>query len=399
MEERLRILFLDSWHRRAAVGSGSAAAVAGLAAGLEAGGHRVVRPAPPRLPLDLRRIVYNLTLPARARRVPFDLVVGFDVDGVWLPRRRAPDVVALKGVAADERRFETGVARLRLGALARLEARNARRARRVIVPSRYSRRVAIAAYGLERTRVRVVPEGIDLSFWAPGRAEGSRGAEGPERAGGPQAAQGAEGLETANEAPTILSVARQYPRKNTIALLRALPAILRRVPATRLRVVGGGPELPRLREEAAKLALEGHVRFLGPLPGREQVRAEYRHAHVFCLPSLQEGFGIVFLEAMASGLPVVALRAAAVPEVVRHGRTGFLTPPGDGEALADALATLLERPTVRARLGRAGRERALRFAWPSVAERFLHEALETDGPHGERRGRRSHRTGAVADHR
>ncbi len=345
------------------MGSGSTAAVAGLAAELEAVGHRVVRPAPPPLPLDLRRIVYNLTLPARTRREPFDLVVGFDVDGIWLPRRRAPDVVALKGVAADERRFETGVAKLRLGALARLEARNARRARRVIVPSRYSRRVAIAAYGLERTRVRVVPEGIDLSFWAAERAEG------------PESADGAEGEETADGAPTILSVARQYPRKNTVALLRALPAVLRRVPAARLRVVGGGPELPRLREEASKLGLEGHVRFLGPLPSREQVRAQYRHAHVFCLPSLQEGFGIVFLEAMASGLPVVALRAAAVPEVVRHGRTGLLTAPGDDGALANALAHLLERPTLRARLGRAGRDRARRFAWPWVAERFLREAL------------------------
>lgn len=368
MEERLRILFLDSWHRRTALGSGSTTAVAGLAAGLEALGHRVVRPAPPPLPLDLRRLVHNLTLSGRTRREAFDLVVGFDVDGVCLPRGRAPDVVALKGVAADERRFETGAARLRLGALARLEARNARRAARVIVPSRYSRRVAITAYGLEGDRVKVVPEGIDLAFW------GREAAERAETATRPASAQGAEGPEAAEGAPTILSVARQYPRKNTVALLRVLPSVLRRVPAARLRVVGGGPELPRLRQRAAAWGLADRVRFLGALPTREQVRAEYRRAHVFCLPSLQEGFGIAFLEAMASALPVVALRTAAVPEVVRDGRTGLLTPPGDDRALADALVYLLERPALQARLGRAGWDRARRFEWPAVAERFLRES-------------------------
>lgn len=365
MSERLRILFLDSWHRRTALGSGSTAAVAGLAAGLEALGHRVVRPAPPPLPLHLRRIVHNLTLAGRTRGDAFDLVVGFDVDGVCLPHGRPPDVVALKGVAADERRFERGAARLWLGALARLEARNARRARRVIVPSRYSRQVAVAAYGLERHRVRVVPEGVDLSFW---------GTEGSARPARTDVSEGADRLEGPARR-TILSVARQYPRKNTGFLLRALPSVLRRVPAARLRVVGGGPELPRLRRLAASLGLQDRVRFLGALPTREQVRAEYRRAHVFCLPSLQEGFGIAFLEAMAGGLPVVALRTAAVPEVVRHGRNGLLTPPGDLAALTNALVRLLTRRALRARLGRAGYDRALRHAWPAVAERFLREAL------------------------
>jgi glycosyltransferase involved in cell wall biosynthesis len=97
----------------------------------------------------------------------------------------------------------------------------------------------------------------------------------------------------------------------------------------------------------------------------------YRRAGIFCLPSVQEGFGIVFLEAMAAGLPIVATSAAAVPEVVPHGLAGTLTPPGDITALADALAELLASPALRARLGSYGREHVSRYDWDSVADQFL----------------------------
>lgn len=331
-------------------------AITGLAGGLESLGHSVhqVGPLPDR-PNALGRLRYNLRL-ARAggSALPDSaLVVGFDVDGFALRPRSKRYVVCLKGVMADELRFERGWPRLRFRLLSRLEAANARSADVVTVTSEYSRRVAIDSYGLDAGRVRVVPEGIDLHVWC-----GSRPATpAPMESGA-----------------LVLSVARQYRRKNTAALLQAMPAVRAAVPEARLRIVGGGPELPRLERQRRSLGLSESVTITGELPGAARIREEYRAADIFCLPSLQEGFGIVFLEAMASGLPVVACRSAAVPEVVPDGEAGLLVPPGEPESLADALIRLLSDGPLRQKMGEAGRRRARDYGWKEVARRFLSAA-------------------------
>jgi len=346
----VRIAFLDSWWREPAHGSGTAAGIGGLAGGLERIGHRVVplRPRTDPHGRPLARLVYNLEVPRRLRRGDFDLVVGFDWDGCCHhPDGGPPYVVSLKGVLADEARFERGAARASLRLQAALERRNLRRAARVVTPSRYSRDRAIAAYGLTPERVVTVPEGIDLTAWRDVAHA---------RDGGP---------------PTILSVARQYPRKNTKTLLAALPLVRRRVPGARLRVVGGGPELPALQRQAAELRLDGAVTFLGPVARDADVRREYAHADVFCLPSLQEGFGIAFLEAMAAGLPVVAGSAGAVPEVVPDGTAGLLVDPTDPAALAEALVNLLDDRAVARRMGETGAAHVEGYDWSQVARRFI----------------------------
>jgi len=352
----VRIAFLNSWMLDAARGSGTAAAIAGLAGGLEANGHEVeiVGPRERASSLLLQRLLYNLELGERLPPDGFDLVTGFDIDGFWLDVR-APFVVFLHGVAADEMRFERGAPRRYLRALSHLERANARRAGRVLLTSEYSRRAACEAYDLPPEKVGVVPNGIHPAHW-----ERVRRMKGP-------------------PGRTILSVARQYPRKNTRSLIRAMPRVLAALPDARLRVVGGGPSLGALRRQAAGLGLGGAVTLLGEIPDDEAARLEYAAADVFCLPSLQEGFGIAFLEAMAAGLPVVGLRAAAAPEVV--GEAGVLLPPGDapgGEAaaraLADALIVLLKDEALRERLGRAGAARAAAYDWRAVARRFLAEA-------------------------
>lgn len=300
----------------------------------------------------MRRLGFNLLIPSRLRAAERpDLVVGFDLDGFLVPGRTGlPFVLNLKGVALDEARFERGPARVGRIVAARLEGRAAREACRVVVPSRYSAERAVRSYGLDPGRVRVVPEGIDPGRW--------------ERAG--SAARAPE--------PTVLTVARQYRRKNVAALLRALPRVREAVAGVRLRVVGTGPELPRLRKLARDLGVSGQVAFLGALSD-EDLEEEYGRAHCFCLPSRQEGFGIVFLEAMASGLPVVAARAGAVPEVVPHDRAGFLVDPDDTGALASALTRILSNPGLAWELGAAGRERARSFSLRRAGESFL-EAVE-----------------------
>ena len=107
------------------------------------------------------------------------------------------------------------------------------------------------------------------------------------------------------------------------------------------------------------------------MSGLRRVQAAYADADLFCLPSLQEGFGIVFLEAMAAGLPVVAGDAAAVPEVVDDGTTGLLVDPRDPAAVAGALLRLLDDADLRRSMGRAGRERVRAYGWLRVARRFL----------------------------
>jgi len=119
-----------------------------------------------------------------------------------------------------------------------------------------------------------------------------------------------------------------------------------------------------------KLDLGETVALLGDV-SREQLADEYVNADLFCLPSVQEGFGIVLLEAMAAGLPVIACRAAAIPEVVEDGVTGVLVPPRDPPALAATMRDLLASPERRREMGDAGRHAVVRFTPDRVAGRLL----------------------------
>lgn len=304
-------------------------------------------------------MLYNLTLRSRVAEVAdsYEVVVGFDYDGWALaPIPRIRYVVALKGVAADERRFEAGWTRLRFGVWSALEGRNARSAERVFVTSEYSRRQAIQAYGLRPDRVRLAPEGIDQNLASDNPLASRRSGPLP--------------------APTILSVARQYRRKDIATLLRAMPRVMAAVPGVTMRIVGDGPELARTRRLAAQLGLLDEVSFVGSLDSVRSLYDEYARATLFCLPSLQEGFGIVFLEAMSHGLPVVAVAAGAVPEVAPHGETSLLVPPGDPDALTDALVRILTDRDLAAQFGKAGERRSLRYGWPAAAYVFL-EGLDS----------------------
>jgi glycosyltransferase involved in cell wall biosynthesis len=351
----LRIAFLDSWLQQVAEGSGTAAAIGGLGRALRAGGHHVARIAPQGLwpaSLTARRLLFNLYVPALLRRLPYDLVVGFDLDGFLASGRSlgAPYVCSVKGVIAEELRYERGLVRGQLWAFSRLERHNARRAPLVLTTSAYCRRMIERHYGVPQAHTRLVPEGVDLAYWrgllaAPGA---------PER-----------------DEQTILCVARQYPRKRIADLLCAFALLRPSFPRARLVVIGDGPEHQQLKALAARLGLDAAATLPGALPGDAAVAQWYRRAAIFCLPSVQEGFGIVFLEAMAAGLPIVATSAAAVPEVVPHGAVGDLVPPGDVQALAAALAALLASPARRRTLGEAGRTHVAQYDWPLVAERFL----------------------------
>jgi phosphatidyl-myo-inositol dimannoside synthase len=162
---------------------------------------------------------------------------------------------------------------------------------------------------------------------------------------------------TGGEMVTILAVSRLETAetdKHVDWLIAAMARARRQGRACILRVVGDGSDIGRLRSLAAALEVQEAVRFLGRVSDTELDR-EYRTADVFALPSVQEGFGLVYLEAMTYGLPVVAARARAVPEVVTDGETGLLMEPGELDDLSAALIKLVDDPHLRHDLGRRGR--------------------------------------------
>jgi glycosyltransferase involved in cell wall biosynthesis len=331
----------------------------GLRRGLERLGHRVdLRPLGHRTGFHtLDRWLYNVGV---AWRPPAgaDLVVGVDLDGfLWARRRRTPFVVSLKGIIADEMLNERGWVRMLLGVQARWERTNTARSDLVLVPSRYSAGVVERVYGVPPSRIAVVPEPVDLDGWDAAFARAPR---------------------RPRTGPVILCVARMYPRKRIGDLLHAADQLGRTMPEVRVRIVGRGPEWEMVQGLRASLGLGDRVALLGDV-SRAQLAEEYVNADCFCLPTVQEGFGVVFLEAMSAGLPAVACRAAAVPEVVLDGETGVLVPPRDPEVLAEALAALLRDGRRMRELGEAGRRRAAAFTPERVAGRFLEAVAPARG--------------------
>jgi glycosyltransferase involved in cell wall biosynthesis len=149
-------------------------------------------------------------------------------------------------------------------------------------------------------------------------------------------------------------VGRLALQKGQRHLIAAMPLLLERVPFARLVIAGGGDLEEYLRDLASEAGVADRVHVLGP---RKDVSALMHAIDVFAMPSIWEGFGLVLLEAMAAGRPIVASRVATIPEVVVDGETGLLVPAGDSVALADALARLAHDPALARRLGEAGRER------------------------------------------
>jgi alpha-maltose-1-phosphate synthase len=170
--------------------------------------------------------------------------------------------------------------------------------------------------------------------------------------------------------PYVLFVGRISEQKGIFHLLEAS----RRLPAgVQLVLCAAAPDTPELeRRLAADVAGRPGVRWINAMVPREDVVQLYSHAACFVCPSVYEPFGIINLEAMACGTPVVASAVGGIPEVVVDGETGLLVRPGDPEALADALARLLADPGRGAAMGRAGRRRVEElFAWERIAERTL----------------------------
>jgi glycosyltransferase involved in cell wall biosynthesis len=175
---------------------------------------------------------------------------------------------------------------------------------------------------------------------------------------------------------TVLFVGRLAKKKGVEYLIRAFPDVLAHHPDTCLVVVGDGPCRGELEALSSQLGLEGRVRFAGAQPPAELPRF-YRRSRVFVAPSVvtrsgdTESFGLVFVEAMAAGCPVVGTSVGGIADVVVHGRTGLVVEPESPSALAVAINQLLDSPTEAQRMAAVARRWVRRkFDWRQVARRY-----------------------------
>ena len=217
----------------------------------------------------------------------------------------------------------------------------------------------VCALGFPGERSRVIPYGVDVAAFSPDRARRSLWRE---RLGIPA------------DAPLLLGVGRMATKKGFQILIEILPALLAEYPSLRVVLAGGGDLLEPFREATQqwsdRVFLPGSVL-------RDTLPDLYRAADLFVLPAVHDGKGNVdglpnvILEAMASGLPVVASGISGIPLAVEDGRTGKLVPERDGPALLEALRELLINPGTARRMGERGRSKAeSELTWDAVAARY-----------------------------
>lgn len=169
----------------------------------------------------------------------------------------------------------------------------------------------------------------------------------------------------------ILTVARLSAQKSIDTLIEAIGLARARGVNAHLRIIGDGEQRAALEQQAHTLKLDAHVEFLGALP-QSPLPSYYAAADVFVLPSLREGMGLVFAEALLCGVPVIAANSGGATDIVRDGETGLLVPESDAPALADALEKLARDPALAAWLASNGPAWAREhFAPDAVAEQFL----------------------------
>src|SRR6267143_2493103 len=242
----------------------------------------------------------------------------------------------------------------------REETRIVGAADRIVAANVVERAELLRAYGARAPRIATIPCGVDTELFAPGDRVAAR-----RRLG-------------LDERPVLLWVGRLAPIKGLDTLLEAVGRLQAAGTDLRLLIVGGDADDPlnghetALRAQIRQLGLGGAVSFVGSQP-QERLPTYYVAADVTVVPSYYESFGMVALEAMACGSPVIASRVGGLVTTVRDGVTGFLVPEGDVAALAERIGVLTADADLRWRVGREGVRWAAQHRWPCVAEAVCRE--------------------------
>jgi glycosyltransferase involved in cell wall biosynthesis len=253
---------------------------------------------------------------------------------------RVPAVVTtVHGFVADILRQNPGVPRLAAGPLALLDLRLSCLSDRLVTVSN-SIASDLVRRGVRRERVVAIANGVEMSRFRVG--PGVR-----------LAIRRSLGISSAE--PLVGTVGSLVPLRNHALLLTAACRVLVQVPEARFLIVGEGSERRRLEAMARELGIAERIAFAGE---RRDIPELLSALDVFALSCDTEGFGLAALEAMAAGVPIVATRVGALPELIEEGESGLLVPAGDAPGLADALLRVLRDAALARRLGQAARARA-----------------------------------------
>jgi len=284
---------------------------------------------------------------------------------------KKPFVHTIHGVLADEyeqarkneyQSFRGRIANYFMHRLAALEEKTAKKATLIVTISKYSLEKIQKYYNVDAAKVRIVPNGVDPEKFKPSED--------------PTAVKRQFGL--GNE-PCVLFVGSLIPRKGLLFLVEAAKKIVNKYRETKFMIVGEGPLRNQLQRKIEAANLSGNFTFLGNMKW-DRLPAVYNCADVFVLPSIQEGQGIVLLEAQASAKPVVAFDIGGVNEAVRNGETGLLVKQGSTDKLADAIVKLLSDKALREKMGANGRRFvAENFTWDICAQKMLQVYREVLG--------------------
>ncbi|RKU15019.1 hypothetical protein C6501_07315 [Candidatus Poribacteria bacterium] len=196
-------------------------------------------------------------------------------------------------------------------------------------------------------KIDVIPDGVDLETFAPTQREAN-----------PKTVR-------------CLAIGRLIPRKGFQFLIRALPQILDKVSHNfEIEIIGDGPYQEELIGLAENLGVTFYVHFTGTVPYSE-LPQKYREADIFILPSLAEGMPLVVLEAMGTGLPIIASRVQGIDELVAEGINGALFDAGDVDGLASCLVQLINAGEKRVEMGKASTEKVIPYDWKNIADAYL----------------------------
>jgi glycogen(starch) synthase len=312
---------------------------------------------------------FNRSISEKAVAINADIYEAHAVSGYGLLKAlnkqgiKKPFVHTIHGVLADEyeqareneyQSFRSRIANYFMHRLAKLEGETAKNAKLIVTISKYSLEKIQKCYAVDEAKVRIVPNGVDPEKFKPLEDQ--------------EAIKRQFGL--GNE-PCVLFVGSLIPRKGLPFLVEAAEKIIKEYSETKFVIAGEGPSKNQLLSNLATANLSGNFTLLGNVK-EDMLPAVYNCADVFALPSIQEGQGIVLLEAQASAKPVVAFDVGGVNEAVRNGETGLLVKRGDTGELADALLKLLSDKALREKMGANGRRFVTEnFTWDICAQKML----------------------------
>jgi glycosyltransferase involved in cell wall biosynthesis len=312
---------------------------------------------------------FNRSLTKKASSINVDVYEAHAVSGYGFPKAlekqgiKKPFIHTIHGVLADEYEqakkngylsFRGRIANYFMHQLAQLEEETAHNANLIVTISNYSLEKTQRYYGINPSKVRIVPNGVDTERFKP--------------AENPKSIKQHFGL---GDEPVVLFVGSLIPRKGLFYMVEVAKKIVKENPETKFLIVGEGPLKTQFNVSLETANLSANFKFLGNVTD-DLLPSAYNCADVFVLPSIQEGQGIVLLEAQASGKPVVAFDVGGVNEAVRHKETGLLVKRGSTEELADGLLSLLSDETLREKMGANGRKFVSEnFTWDICAQKML----------------------------